>query len=51
MLLTGITGTSSAPANYATLNPLSNVHGTLGEVILEAQSDTSGQIPILKTIH
>lgn len=44
---TGITTTSSAPSNYATLNPLSNVHGTLSEGNLEAQSDTSGQYSLI----
>ena len=44
---TGITTTGSAPANYATLNPLNVVHGTLSEGNLEAQSDTSGQYSLI----
>ena len=44
---TGITTTSSAPANYATLNPVNEIHGTLSEGNLEAQSDTSGQYSLI----
>ena len=44
---TGITTTSSAPANYATLNPLNHVHGAFSEGNLEAQSDTSGQYSLI----
>ena len=44
---TGITTTSSAPSNYATLNPVNETHGTLSEGNLKAQSDTSGQYSLI----